>query len=65
MTTLLSVTEAARIAGVGPRTIRRWIADGSLPASRLGPRLIRIKPDDLAALGEPIPSAAIGRRGSR
>lgn len=31
-----TVDEAARIAGVSPRTIRRWIAYRWLPATRVG-----------------------------
>lgn len=54
---LLSLTDAAEAVGVSPRTIRRRIADGSLRAYRVG-RVIRINPDDLAELLEPMPSAA-------
>ena len=44
----LSIQQAAAIASVDPKTIRRRISDGSLPAHRIGPRLIRIFADDLA-----------------
>ena len=39
---LLTLIEAAEIARVHPRTIRRWVADGYLTGYRFGPRLIRI-----------------------
>lgn len=32
------VSEASRIAGVTDRTIRRWLADGYLPAVKVGGR---------------------------
>ena len=56
----LSVEDAAALEGVSPRTIRRRIADGSLPAVRLGPRLIRINPADLDRLAHRIPAAGSG-----
>ena len=54
----LSIAEAARRKNVSGKTIRRWIAEGRLPAERVGPRLIRIRPEDLDAVGHRIPSAA-------
>jgi excisionase family DNA binding protein len=39
--------EAARLYKVSEVTIRRRIYDGTLPASRIGDRLIRIDVDDL------------------
>lgn len=52
----LSIAEAAEYFGVTTRTIHRYIKDGRLPASRLGPRFIRIKVADLDALLSPIPA---------
>ncbi|MEZ5116965.1 MAG: helix-turn-helix domain-containing protein [Candidatus Nanopelagicales bacterium] len=52
----LTIRQAAEILGVHQRTVRRRISDGSLPAYRLGPQLIRIRPDDLARLGRRIPA---------
>lgn len=52
-----TIAEAARRKQVTPRTIRRWIAAGVLPAYRVGPKLIRIKPADLDAVGRRIPAA--------
>ncbi|MBD8218109.1 excisionase family DNA-binding protein [Microbacterium sp. CFBP 13617] len=50
----MSVAGAAELLGVSVDTIRRRIADGTLPAERIGPRLIRIRIADLDALGRPI-----------
>lgn len=33
---MLTVPEAARRAGKNPETIRRWIREGKLPASKVG-----------------------------
>ena len=53
-----SIPEAAARHGVNPRTIRRYIALGTLPAYRLGPRLIRVKVIDTEELLTPIPASA-------
>ncbi|MEL4358382.1 MULTISPECIES: excisionase family DNA-binding protein [unclassified Luteococcus] len=53
----MSPQEAAVYAGCSVDTIRRRISDGSLPASRLGKRLIRLDKNDLDKLFRPIPSA--------
>ena len=53
----LTVAEAARRQAVSTKTIRRWISSGVLPAERVGPKLIRIKPADLDAVGRRIPAA--------
>ena len=55
--TYLSLEQAAEITDQSIRTLRRRISDGSLPAYRLGPRIIRIKLDDLQALARRIPAA--------
>jgi len=47
MTPLLTVKEAARLCGVSEITIRRRIKDGCLKAYKIGPRTVRISPDDL------------------
>ena len=44
---LLTQREAAALAKVDPRTIRRWIAQGYLTPVRLGPRSPRIRKADL------------------
>jgi excisionase family DNA binding protein len=51
---MISINEAAELYGVDHQTIRRRIADGELPAVRLGARLIRIDPDDLTQLFKPV-----------
>jgi len=55
-----TIAQAARHKGVSQKTIRRWIASGILPAYRVGPRVVRIKADDLDldTVGRRIPSAA-------
>ncbi|NCD19879.1 MAG: helix-turn-helix domain-containing protein [Actinobacteria bacterium] len=55
---MVSLAEAAELAGLSIRTLRRRIADGELPAYRTGPRLIRVHPDDLATLVVPMNAAA-------
>lgn len=57
MENLLTVREAALYAKTTERTIHRWIAAGDLPASRIGPKLIRIHESELARLMRPITSA--------
>ena len=56
----ITVAEAAEMFGVAPITIRRYIAAGRLTAYRVGPRLIRLDPDQVARelLGTPIEVAA-------
>ena len=53
----LSLEEAAEAMSVSVRTIRCWIAAGTLPAYRCGKRAIRIKLDDLEATPRQIPAA--------
>ncbi|MGM0385420.1 MAG: excisionase family DNA-binding protein [Actinomycetota bacterium] len=43
---MVSLAEAAELAGLSIRTLRRRIADGELPAYRTGPRLIRVHLDE-------------------
>ncbi|MDQ1305876.1 MAG: hypothetical protein QG671_1708, partial [Actinomycetota bacterium] len=37
-----------------PDTIRRWISNGRITGYRMGPRLIRVDLDELAAMLKPI-----------
>lgn len=54
----LSQAEVAEYLGITTRTVRRYIAIGLLPASRIkGSRLIRIDRGDVDALLRPIPAA--------
>ena len=55
---VLNVKQAAEYFGCSTDTIRNRIEDGSLPAYRMGKRLIRIKRVDLEKLFRVIPSAA-------
>lgn len=54
---LLTIEEAAAYTSLSTRTIRRRIADGALPAFRVGPRSIRVRPEHLEQLLLPIPNA--------
>lgn len=53
----ISLQEAAVRLGVSVKTIRRRVADGSLPAERVGSRLLRVAEDDVEALGKRVPTA--------
>ena len=50
----LSLQQAALIYGVSVDTLRRRIATGVLPASRIGARLIRVRIADLDRVCRPI-----------
>lgn len=50
-----SVDDAGAILAVHPRTVRRYVRTGKLPAYRLaGERVVRIRRADLMALLEPV-----------
>lgn len=48
-----TVPEAADLLNVSPSTVWRWVKAERLPAYRVGPRAIRIKKEDLAAVVRP------------
>lgn len=50
---VLTVPEAARRARRNPETVRRWIREGKLPATRVGTQLVLDERDLAAFLGEP------------
>lgn len=50
----LSMETVARMLDVSEKTVRRLVADGTLPAERIGRRLIRIRRRDVDALGGPL-----------
>ena len=50
----LTVAEAAAQLRVNQSTIRRWIANGSLPAYRVGQRRVALKESDVAAMIAPL-----------
>ena len=47
--------------GVSTRSIRRWIADGTLTAYRLGGKIVRLDPDEVDDAARPIPTAGRAR----
>ncbi len=53
----LSLEEAAEVMSLSVKTIRRRIADGTIPAYHCGRRAIRLRLDDLEAALHRIPSA--------
>lgn len=50
----LTLAEAAASLRVAPSTVRRWIREGRLPASRVGGRRLAIRRVDLAAILRPV-----------
>ena len=61
---MLTVAQAAALAGVGEETVRRWVRAGRLPAHRDGPRLL-VAAEDVSRLATPAVAAPARRRGSR
>jgi excisionase family DNA binding protein len=55
--TYLSLNQAASIMSLSVKTLRRRIADGTIPAYQCGRRPIRIRLDELEAAMRPIPTA--------
>ncbi len=53
----LSLDQAAEVMSLSVKTIRRRIADGTIPAYQCGRRPIRVRLDDLEAALRRIPSA--------
>ena len=53
----VTITQAAEILNQSVKTVRRRISDGTLPAYRIGPRLIRVRIEDLDKGCHRIPSA--------
>jgi excisionase family DNA binding protein len=51
---VISISESAGRLGVSHKTIRRLIADGRLPAFRVGGSAIRMYADDVEALKIPV-----------
>lgn len=47
---LVPASVVARLAGVNPETIRRWVREGSLPAIVLPSGRLRFRPEDVDAL---------------
>jgi excisionase family DNA binding protein len=60
----LTMAEVAARFDVNARTVRRWVAEGALPAARVGggrTRLLRIRERDLVRVVRDVPTA--GRDG--
>jgi excisionase family DNA binding protein len=53
----IGVREAVERLAVSEKTIRRGIADGTLPARRVGRKVIRIQVADLDRFAQHIPTA--------
>jgi excisionase family DNA binding protein len=51
---LIGLSEAAEQAGVHYRTVRRWVARGELAATRVGPKLLKVKQSDLDKFLTPV-----------
>ena len=54
---LASITDAAAYFDCAPRTVRRWISSGLLPAYRLGPRLLKVDLSEAENVLRRIPTA--------
>lgn len=54
---------AAESLDVSVKTVRRWIAEGTLTGYRVGGRIIRVDAEEVAALARPIPSAKMSGPG--
>lgn len=57
----LTIRQSAEAYGLSEKTIRRRISDGTLDASRIGPRLIRVSRESLEKLSRPLQVAGIRR----
>jgi excisionase family DNA binding protein len=61
----VTVTEAAKRLQVSHPTVWRWIRSGKLAAYRVGPKTIRVKEADLAALIQPVAPSRTGENTMR
>jgi excisionase family DNA binding protein len=52
-----SITDAAKYAPCGRRTIQRYIHQGKLPTWRFGPKMLRVDLDDVDRLFRSVPAA--------
>lgn len=61
MSTYLTAAEVADMLGITPKTLRRLVAEGVLPAYRLGPRMLRFKAEEVEAAIKPVPTVGTTR----
>lgn len=54
----VSMTEAADYAGVGLRTIRNWISQGTITGYRINDRVIRVDLNEIDSAFRPFGGAA-------
>ncbi|WP_328435505.1 helix-turn-helix domain-containing protein [Nocardia puris] len=50
----MTVTYAAGLIGVSPKTLRRWIDEEKVPAYRVGDFAIRVDQNEVLALVKPV-----------
>lgn len=55
---LASLAKGAEYADISIWTLRRRISDGTIPAYRVGPRLLRVDLNEVDAMLRRIPSAS-------
>ncbi|MCX4094842.1 helix-turn-helix domain-containing protein [Nocardia sp. alder85J] len=51
---LISLRDAGQLAGVSPKTIRRWVNAGFLDGFQVGPRLIKVDRNQVLAQVRPL-----------
>jgi excisionase family DNA binding protein len=56
----LTLKDVSRLCHVTVITARTWIANGRLPACRVGPKMIRVRRSDVDALMSPMPTTWLG-----
>src|SRR5438045_2636192 len=55
----LTISEAARLLKVSRGTLARWLRTGRLPSYHVGPKAVRIRRGDLAAVVTPVRRDAV------
>lgn len=59
-----TVKDAVSYSGIPEGTLRRWIAEGILPATKVGPKRIEVDLNDLDRLRRPRPTTTTPEQGS-
>lgn len=54
----VGISEASRLTGITPRTIRNHIKNNRLPAVRVGPKILKVDVRDVEALIQPVGAEA-------